>query len=413
MRVNWKSLTYQKYFLNNFAKENNFKTLDDWYSITLTKFKKQGGGSLLSLYNSNLFNILKNNYPNHKWDDLKRRSLPQRYLLTIENQRKVLDHFAKENNFKSSNDWYSIRVRDIRKSKGLSVLFRYKGLMDTLKNVYPEIEWDEILKETHTKNYWRSEENQRNFLDKLFIRLGFNKMEDYYKLNNKDIKLHGGGPLLKLYNDSFYNALVKLYPDYHWDVLKSNAKQKKKYFSNFKQLSAYFLNIQRKFSIEKKEDWFRLSSYQVRNEPGGSTICKIGIFKYLKILFPDQCWKSSFRNVQDKKSSQRWLWVNISKLFPNYLIYENYKHPNILFSSHSHIEIDIFIPACNLGFEYNGVHHYDDIPSIFPATELSKSRDDEKSFLCDKENLQLITIPYWWDQNIDSLRDHLNDWLIE
>lgn len=48
------------------------------------------------------------------------------------------------------------------------------------------------------------------------------------------------------------------------------------------------------------------------------------------------------------------------------------------------------------------------ILKIFPQDSLllncTEPRDKEKEMLCKKYGIKLITIPYWWDNKIDSLK---------
>ena len=110
-----------------------------------------------------------------------------------------------------------------------------------------------------------------------------------------------------------------------------------------------------------------------------------------------------------KKSEQRWLFLCIKKIYSNiYLILEDYVSSSHTFeNSGIGIEIDIFIPALNLGLEYNGEQHYDDIPGSFSYIELYKDRDIEKKDICGNSEINLKLIPYWWDKNIDSLRSFI------
>ena len=61
----------------------------------------------------------------------------------------------------------------------------------------------------------------------------------------------------------------------------------------------------------------------------------------------------------------------------------------------------------NIAIEYHGQHHYEDIPDGFSNLETNKNRDTEKEKLCSEHGIQLIVIPYWWDNKLDSLRETL------
>ena len=72
------------------------------------------------------------------------------------------------------------------------------------------------------------------------------------------------------------------------------------------------------------------------------------------------------------------------------------------------LEIDIFVPSINLGFEYQGEQHYDDMPQAFGHLESYHFRDKFKQSLCDQQNISLINIPYWWDLSSSSIIHSIN-----
>ena len=59
----------------------------------------------------------------------------------------------------------------------------------------------------------------------------------------------------------------------------------------------------------------------------------------------------------------------------------------------------------NIAIEYHGKQHYEDIPAAARTSETYKYRDLEKQKVCSEHGIQLIVIPYWWDNKIDSLRE--------
>ena len=51
--------------------------------------------------------------------------------------------------------------------------------------------------------------------------------------------------------------------------------------------------------------------------------------------------------------------------------------------------------------------HYEDIPALFAPLELYQFRDNEKEKLCKQFGIQLIVIPFWWDNNLESLKQKI------
>ena len=86
-------------------------------------------------------------------------------------------------------------------------------------------------------------------------------------------------------------------------------------------------------------------------------------------------------------------------------IREDYQHPNLFFESGSKVivlslnlqmELDLFLPEKNLAFEYQGEHHYQDIPAFAPHRQYVE-RDHQKRMVCEKSGITLVEVPYWWD----------------
>lgn len=81
---------------------------------------------------------------------------------------------------------------------------------------------------------------------------------------------------------------------------------------------------------------------------------------------------------------------------------ENYKHEKLRFSSGRQVELDIFIPQLSLAFEYQGKQHYKNIYAIGEHRTVQE-RDNLKQVLCEKANITLIEVPYWWEGSVDTL----------
>jgi hypothetical protein len=93
------------------------------------------------------------------------------------------------------------------------------------------------------------------------------------------------------------------------------------------------------------------------------------------------------------------------------VIVENFLHPALQWYGDLGVqfqrpmELDVWIPARRLGFEYDGEQHYHEHVELFGSNSLSlfAERDQKKKEACQREGLTLISIPYWWDKSKSSL----------
>src|SRR5690348_8084601 len=97
-------------------------------------------------------------------------------------------------------------------------------------------------------------------------------------------------------------------------------------------------------------------------------------------------------------------------------MYEDYKHPDLTYSSGWSAELDIFIPSLHLAIEYQGAQHYHDV-NAWADQRSHAERDQEKRKLCEEvpivcmisvnlhvqRRITVVEVPYWWDGNKDSL----------
>eukprot|EP01124_Arcella_intermedia_P033339 TRINITY_DN7976_c0_g3_i1.p1 TRINITY_DN7976_c0_g3~~TRINITY_DN7976_c0_g3_i1.p1 ORF type:complete len:133 (-),score=27.31 TRINITY_DN7976_c0_g3_i1:12-362(-) len=96
-------------------------------------------------------------------------------------------------------------------------------------------------------------------------------------------------------------------------------------------------------------------------------------------------------------------------MFPGELILEDYMHKGVRRRSGVPIQIDVFLPFLRLAFEFHGEQHYNNIPgSGFASLENQRSLDLEKHSLCSAHQIQLIIIPYNWDNSTNHLANLLS-----
>jgi hypothetical protein len=84
-------------------------------------------------------------------------------------------------------------------------------------------------------------------------------------------------------------------------------------------------------------------------------------------------------------------------------IKENYSHKEVTRNlSMRQTELDIYLPNEKLAFEYQGEHHFNDIYALGNKW-IQQQKDEEKRKLCIENEITLIEIPYWWNNEKSNL----------
>ena len=389
----FKSINNQRKFMDKLFDDFQLKSLDDWLLISRKKIIQSGGQSLmLTYYNNDIKLLLSRIYPNYAWrfDELKVKS--NEYFKSIENQMKFMNKLFNKFKMKTLGDWLFISKTKFEENGGHSLLhFYYSNDMKKLLSIlYPHYPWQfDILGDI------KLTETQISIMNNLFQRLNLKSLNDWLQVSRFQFLSNGGKKILHFYSNDIEKLLSSVYPNINWDFEKNRVKYKPnfEYSKSFEYLSKIIKYWTKKYSIKEKKDWYRLPI----------KIDEIEVYKSLKFIYSDDRWDKRLFTSKSKKITQRLVQIEIQNIYPSYLLLENYRHPYLLSSFSIPLEFDIFIPALNFAFEYQGQQHYDDLPARFNSVESSQFRDSMKKYLSWKNSIRLILVPYWWDLSADSL----------
>jgi len=344
--------------------------------------------------------LLLRKYPKHN-------RLPVRYWDNVNNQRNFLDFLAKKLEIKQPSDWSRVVVRDFIKYGGSAIFKNYDSLEEFYRFHFPD-DWKQIIAlKRYPPNYWSDPKNQRTFLDNFASQNNIRKESDWESVLVGDIKAAGGRQLLAQY-PSLADALQALYPENHWEDFCSK-RQTKKMWDDPVKVRSFLERKCKHFGITELQDWYRISWWQITQAGGASLLRRYGdLCSVLRVAYPDYPWDWRLLISQSKKSSQRVLCRRVQELFPNTEVIEEYYHEEISRVSGAAVEIDVYVPSLKLGFEYNGRHHYEDVP-MRSSLELQQKRDEEKKQICDKLGIHLLSVPFWWNHELSSLVSLMNE----
>ena len=396
----WENEENIRKFLSKIREKYNLHTIEDWNLITMDHIRSNGGSSLCKKYS--MYDIKSMACPEGKltFDN------PPGYWENKENVNKFLLEIKQKYNLNTPKDWNKIKTIHITSNGGWSLLKKY-SIYELKCMACPEGKLIFNIP-PHPPGYWENMENIYQFLSKIKQEFNLSTPEDWNLITKDHFKASGGISLLNKY--SMYELKCMACPE--GKSMFTNPLPPK-YWENKENVSEFLLKLKQKYELNTTEDWKRISRNQIVSEGGWGLLYSNNYFEIeveiegpnkTKLLVP---LSKLISGSAQKRSSQRWLFLQVQKLFPDDEIVEDYFHSEISRISGANVQFDIFMIERSIAIEYHGKQHYEDIPANFGSLEIYQYRDFEKEKLCKQHNISLLVIPYWWDNKLDSLRTFL------
>ena len=387
------SIENQRQFMLYLYDKYKLNSLDDFLNIKKLNIIKNGGNRLLKFYLNDIKELLKRIFPNYPFNFEKLNININRYFRSLSNQRKFMDNLFIKLKLKSFDDWLFIKKKTIYKRGGRSLLFTYynNNMNKLLLNIYPNHLWNFEIDPI---------EKQRRLLEKIGRKLGIKELNDWLIVKKSQILINGGKKLLLNYSNDLKKLLITIYPNHQWNFDNIFFRRYGNYFTSVDFRMEKLKYLQKKYLIQQKKDWYRLQSQTE----------EINLYQSLKLIYPTEKWNKKLFQTRTKKTNQRLLFILLQQIFSIHFVIENYRHDLIQsFTTSRPLEFDIFIPSLNMGFEYQGEQHYDDLPDAFAQNIYYNIHDQRKEDLANTKKITLIIIPYWWDQSLSSLLSTIHD----
>ena len=391
-------------FLERVKQKCNIKDPSDWEKVNFQQICELGGRSLYK-QEKKLHLILEKYYPEEDWEFIRKRK-PNSHWNNPENLKDELEEIGKKLGVQALSDWDKITTPRFVQCGGAKLMKKGYSFFDLLSTAYPTHNWNVYLRRQLPFSFWKDKKNRVEFIEQFAKANGITKPEDWSKISLSYFRNHGGRGIMKYY-PSFYELLKDCYPNEDWSVHKVRKAVPKNYWKNNDE-KAMIRHIEEVCKITKTADWYRVSLEQIRHTGCLTYVKRTGLKNILKRVYPEVPWKEQLFSTRLKRSSQRWLFVQVQELFGNEEIVEDYylstgkdeitQHHKVA------IQFDIFLPRIKVAFEYQGAHHYSENPQFGGFLELYQQRDKEKIEIAKRENIKLLLIPYWWDGEINSLK---------
>lgn len=313
--------------------------------------------------------------------------------------------------------WYNVKKQQLVENGGRGLVSKYEFCWHrALEVVFPNFSWKPWLFPNVSRGYWRIEKNRLEFAHWLEKKLGIERKEQWYMVRWRDVVDCGGGGLLRCYDHSVQRTLIEIFPDYNWDPWKFHNRSRG-FWNDSQNLQKLLGILSRQLNINATKEWLYIgdpSKYRALNtrnafrSNGGWLSVLIFLshhYKDMHLGLPLSLKKAldgNFPSIPSSKA-QCFLFKMISNLFPDEKLLINFRHSSLVFQrTQKRMELDLYMPYLSLAIEYLGEQHYR-WSAQFGSPKNIQERDLEKEQCCHKNGITLITVPYWWDGNVDLL----------
>lgn len=418
-RGHWNNMENRRKLLESVAEKHGVRSVEDWQKVRHADLLNAGAGALLVEKNGSVFELLKETFPEQfegVTEEECRGRRAKNYWASRENRRALMDSIAQEFGITEKSHWKAVKANDLKDRGAGALLTKFSGsIFHLLKDTYPEQEWiGTECRQRAPKAHWDSKENRRIAVEEVEEKLGITERDEWRSVTPAILKEMGLGGILSEYGNSVFNMLQDVFPEREWPKFECRPVVKQDYWLSTNNVKLFISFTEKHLQLSDKSEWFRVSLDQLRTVPGGRSFLKSGISlsTALKLAYPEDDWTITDHMRVLKKSSQRHLRTRVSGLFPGREIVEDSHLPVMQVDKNKTqgpaLELDIYLPHLKLAFEYNGEHHYNEVPVFGPIDDIIE-RDREKRELCEKHGIRLIEVPYWWDNSMESLAATVNE----
>lgn len=413
----WAVAANRRAFMDKVAAAYRIEKKEDWRQVNNENIIAQGGATLLRHFNSNVMELLRDVFPGEEWEEREvRPKVTKEYWSSRERRREFLLGLAERKGWARADgvvDWKYLTYSSLREEKGTGLLARYKSsVFDLLRDTFPEQELKEedcLLRMRSC--HWQERENRRSFVLQMAGELGLSQPSDWKAVSLKDVKDRGGSGLLAFYQADMVALLRDVYGGgEEWTEYSCRRNVKAEQWEDTDYVRQFMLHIKRTLRVEDAADWARISAKQLAKHGGGGLLAAMPLSDALRLSFPHENWEDVNFDNAVKKSCQRMMRVGLTRLYPGVAYHEDYRHPCLGGSEDERraLELDIYFPQLQLAFEFNGQQHYHEV-GFFGPVEIYRRRDEQKQRLCEEQGIKLVTIPYWWDQRLQSLAASIDE----
>lgn len=247
----WENHHHQKQFFDWLGQQCGIKDLSDWYNLNITDIATKGGSKLAAYHYEHqrdgvdqgnmLINSLAQVYPDFPWQFWRFKYVAKSLWEEPKTHKQYFEWLGDELGLKSTDDWYKVKVSDVRTRGGRVMLnTHYDGsLSKALQAVFAEQNWQPWKFDRVPKGLWDNTNTVHTYFEWLCERLSINNPSDWSRVTVGHMKMNKGMMLITRAG-GLQKMLAKYLPHHHHHQMKDEMswtlKAQRSLFSIFQGL---------------------------------------------------------------------------------------------------------------------------------------------------------------------------------
>lgn len=269
----WTFPEHRRRYLHWAARQLRLRRYEDWYRVTTQQLRRlPGGASLLNACHGSLFAAVSEAFPQYAFQPWLFRAFPRSFWRNPENRRRYMRWLEQRLGITHPDQWYAVTHRDFKRHKGAGML-TYHGswISEAIKEFRPDHPWLEWQFVKTPKGFWQDRANRVRYMQWLGAQLGFERMEDWYRVRREDFLAHQGGHLLRHYGGSPARAVQDCFPQYSWcEWLFGRVPAG--FWDDRRNRERFIRWLSVELNVRRPEDWQRVTAADVRRCGGGGLL---------------------------------------------------------------------------------------------------------------------------------------------
>ena len=140
--------------------------------------------------------------------------------------------------------------------------------------------------------FWQSPDNQRTYLLWLGQKLGYRRLDDYYRIQTNDFKTNrGSGALVYCWGSSSVTAVISTFPDHDWKEWLF-VTCPRSFWANRSNHQRYMKWLGEQSGINEPDGWYRITNRDFREHKGCAFLLHYDstISAAVKAYLPRRTW---------------------------------------------------------------------------------------------------------------------------